>query len=291
MICEIPNIIRPDNRARPKYRREISPKNGVAKFNIFDNTQVNQGFQWNNLNNVSYMKEPGNPDIDALKSVRSRVVSFTNSLGMHGESAVLAHAVPFDTTIVDINDLGDLIDNGVQGLFTSEGGAFFTTLSNIPLYTVIADCTQTIFYGEDRQSNRVGGLIHSGRSETDDMLPYHAVKHAIEKYNLDPKTIKLGISPSLEPKYHYIQEEDIDISVVNMGDWEAYIIHVNGLYYLDVRSYVADQYIEAGVPAKNIELNLRGTYEPSIENTVFSYRRSKVDSLPMSCLGIAVELK
>jgi hypothetical protein len=135
------------------------------------------------------LKEPGHPEIESLLSVRRKVIDFTKKLNMKGESSVLAHTVSYNTTIIDIADPNILIDNGIQGFFTPEGGAFFTTQSRLPLYSIMGDCAISLFYGETYSGASVVGLIHSGRYETDEKFPYNSVKHAIHKYKLDPNKL------------------------------------------------------------------------------------------------------
>lgn len=293
MSIEIPIRISNKSGPSPILKEQVSLNNGYGVFDVFSNTPINHGFQWIKPRNIAYIREPGYPSTEALLAVRNKVVQFTNDLGMNGDLSVLAHAVPGESTMVNINDKTILEDHGIQGLFTPEGNAFFTSITGLPLYSTMRDCTQTILYSESNESTPVVGLIHSGRAETDNKFPFNAIKFAIKTYGIDPKKIKLGIAPSLEPSHHEIQAKDFPNIIKNGKDWLPYIVHPNqdGPYYLDVRSNVADQFISAGVPSENIEVYLNGTYQSSREGYGFSYRRSCQENIPSYCFGIAVELK
>lgn len=293
MLAEIPRRICTSDHPTPRLKEQVSLRGPMGVFEVFEGAPINQGFQWHNFQNMSYMKEPDYDSRKAIKSVRQRVVDFTNELGMHGEDTVLAHIIPFDTTVVDIDDFDLLIDNGEKGYFTPEAGAFFTTIPQLPLYTIMVDCTQTIMYAPQPNGRPVVGIIHSGRNETDELFPFNAITHAIQTYQLDPKQIKLGISPSLEPKHHKIRAEDIDEAVNDLKIWAPYMIEAlaEGLYYLDVRSFVADQFMAAGVPPENIEVNLAGLHEFHTDEVVVSHRKATELREPLTCLGIAVEIQ
>jgi copper oxidase (laccase) domain-containing protein len=293
MNAEIPNRICNAAYPSPKLKETVSVKNGMGVFDIFLDDPINQGFQWTEANNVSYTKEPSFNGQKQTRSVRQKVVDFTKQLGMNGEEAVLASIIPFSTDIIDVGDETELTYHGEQGFFTHEGGAVFTTLKGIPFYSLITDCTQTIFYANKSNGEPVVGIIHAGRNETDNMFPFKAIQHAMEKYDIDPKDIKLGTSPSLEPKHHKIQKKDVDRVIDNLKIWEPYMLEVitEKLIYLDLRSFVADQFMAAGVLPQNIELSLQGLYDFHRNDVVVSHRKSTELQLPMTCLGIAVEIK
>jgi len=63
-----------------------------------------------------------------------------------------------------------------------------------------------------------------------------------------------------------------------------------GPYYVDVRSNVADQYVAAGIPPEQIEVNLTGTYESAGRNEGFSFRRAGATGEQSYCFGVAVQI-
>lgn len=293
MSAEVPDRICNAGYPSPRLKETVNVVNGMGVFDVFSGAPINQGFQWTEVNNVSYMREHACDGQNRVESVRKKVVDFTSRLGMNGERAVLASIIPFSTDIIDVCSEAELTCCGERGFSTDEGGAVFTTLKGIPLYTLITDCTQTIFYATRPNGDPVVGIIHAGRNETDNMFPLKAIRHAVAKYGIDPKDIKLGISPSLEPEHHKIKKEDICYLIHDLKIWEPYMLEAiaEEIIYLDLRSFVADQFMAAGVLPENIELTLQGLYDFHRDDVVVSYRKSTELQLPMTCLGIAVEIK
>lgn len=292
MITEIPNRITDVSIPSPRLNEEVNLEGNHGVFTIFEGLPIRQGFQWKNPQNVKYTREPGYPDTKALITVRGRIENFLNDLGMDGEKAVLTHTIPGHSEVVTITDTAQLEDRGVQGHFTPEGNAFFTDIPGMPLYATTKDCTQTILYAERDNLPPVVGLIHAGRIEADAKFPIKAIKHAEEVFSLDPAKIKLGISPSLEPAHHDIQLADAKRHITTMEEWKPYLVQPekDGPYYLDTRSYVANQFIAAGVDPENIEMNLTGTYASARENKGYSFRYAKQTNNPLYSFGVGVQL-
>lgn len=289
---EIPLRLADKRKPTPVLKEIVTMQGTIGTFEIFRGLPILHGFSWENPQNLSYSREPGYPEEKALQAVRGRIVEFLNSMKIDGSSAVLAQAIPGQTGIVDITDTSILEDHGIQGRFTPEGNASFTTIPGLPLYTTMGDCTQTIFYCERKGLPPVVGLIHAGRTEVDKQFPMAAIRHAIERYGLDPEEIKLGIAPSLEPSHHEIQANDYSKIITNSEAWQPYILHPtqDGPYYVDVRSNLADQYMTMGVLPENIELYLTGTYDSAGKNRGFSHRRSRHENSPLYRFGMAVQI-
>lgn len=293
MSSEIPLRICNTQSDVPILKEEVPLQGDLGVFELLGGAPINHGFQWSVANNLSYNQEPGAPSLVSKQAVRRKVVEFANQLGMQGEDTVLAHTVSRNLNIVDIEDPNLLIDCGEQGFFTQEAGAVFTTRPRLPIYTLMQDCTQTIFYGERKGKTPVVGLIHSGRYEAEQRFPYQAIMHATKKYGLNPRNIKLGMSPSLEPKHHRIRINDLHRVVSDLSVWLPYAIGsiTEDVFYIDFRSFIAEQFIEAGVPASQIELHLSGLYNHPQSETAVSFRKATELQVPMISLGIAVEIQ
>lgn len=293
MAESIPRGIFDRTEPQPIRRETVATTpDGNGYFATLANLRIYQGFQWKGASNVSYAWEPGFPEEAARERVWQRIVHFLNTLGMDGKKAIHAYAVPGNATIVDITNPDELAAYYDCGRITAEGNAFFTTEPGLPLYSTAADCTQTIFYCERQGQTPVVGLIHAGRAEADKKMPLAAIKHAIERYGLDPAKIKLGITPSLEPAHHEIQAKDFSACVTDPDGWKPYMVRpvADGPYYLDAASYVVHQFITAGVLPQNIEMYAVGTFESAGRGEGFSNRRSTQNGSPRALFGVAVQI-
>lgn len=293
MSNEIPLRIATAGKPQPILRdRVILVDNQIGVFPQLLGLPISSGFQWEHPVNMSFANEPGYPDDRIIELVKRRIKKFLAQLGMNSDLAVLAYASVANPNIIDINDsfTGLYQYNGI--MYTDEGNAFFTTIPGLPLYALSADCSQTVFFCPRQEGQTpVIGLIHAGRAEADSYMPYGAIMHAIDRYSLNPAEIRLGIAPSLEPAHHEIQPPDVD-RLIRRGNWTHYMIQQesDGPAYLDVRSFVADQYIDAGVLPEHIEVYLPGTFESSGEDRGFSHRRLGGGYLTPH-FGIAVQIK
>lgn len=284
-----PNI--PD----PNMTSEIALKGNIGYFPELD-FYMKHGFWWKNPENIAYHREPGYPADEAVSLVQKRIERFFKALDLSPlHQGIVGVATPGDMRIVDIDEkiLGEIPATKERGRFI-EGGAFFTMMPGIPVYSIVGDCTWSFFYAQKEKGASVGGIAHSGRVESESLYPRRLIGHLKDKYNFAAENIRIGIIPSLEPEYHIIQPQDIDRVINNKEAWENYMIQPSpgGVYHLDVRSWVADQFIEEGVLPQNIKLSLRGTYQSAMEGTGgFSHRYATVSKTHSQRFGIAFQLK
>jgi copper oxidase (laccase) domain-containing protein len=287
-------ILRNHLLPKPHQASEILTDGNIGVFDILKDTPLLHGFSWIKPSNMSYTKETDYPHPDAIDRVRERLSNFLDSLSMQAlDKAVVGVGYPGCTDIVDIDQkvLNTVTPTENRGRFI-EAGAFFTT-THTPIYAIAGDCTWSFLYAKSAEGDSIAGLIHSGRLETNLKYPQTVIEHLQKVYGTDLKTVRIGIIPSLEPQHHTIRSEDIHRFLPDLSDWQPYIAYSprDNVYHLDVRSYVADQFIMAGVPADNIEVATAGTYESAEVNRGFSHRRATILGIPSFRFGIAVQLE
>lgn len=277
----------------PILMDEVNVRNGFGYFPELDAPHFLHGFHWENPENIAYTREPDYPSTEAEQRIEARAQKILQRLEMSPpSSAVMGETSPGLFNIVDITQ-GVLasIPTTARGTFI-EAGAYFTTLPNVPIYSIAGDCTWTILLAQTQDKTPLLGLIHAGRIEADNMLPARAIDHAKTEHGCDLKSVKLGIIPSLEPKAHIIQEKDLPRLIKNKGPWGNNIYQApDGTYRVDVRTYVTEQYLKSGVPPENISVYLTGTYASAEKGKGFSHRKATMNNIPTQRFTIAAQLR
>lgn len=165
--------------------------------------------------------------------------------------------------VVDESNIDDSFDD-VDGLITD--------LKGIALVITVADCQGVLLYDSVKG---VIGNIHSGWKGTLNRIGSNAIKLMIDKYNSNPKDIKIYISPSIH-KCHFEVGEDVkDLFIKEFTD-----IDISGLitskdnnkYYLDTVELNKRVFTNLGIKKENI-------YSSDLcsvcNEEIHSYRRDK----------------
>lgn len=276
----------------PNFVSEVMLKGEFGYFEHFDANFLH-GFHWENPRNISYMHEQASSSEVARSRVEGAIGNVLDSLEMAPlEQAIFANAIVGNTTIVDITVETLEKSSSDSGRKHLEGGAYFTTLTDVPVYAKAGDCTWTFLHATSKDGTNIGGLIHAGRKEADQMFPAKAIDHVIDVYGAKPESIKLGIIPSLEPEFHTIRNNDYHNHVSNFTGWLPYSRYSppDEAFHLDVKSFVTDQYIHRGVPAANIQVSTSGTFRGAENGFGFSQRRDTVIGQPSKRFGVAFQL-
>ena len=143
------------------------------------------------------------------------------------------------------------VDNSQAGygMTKLEGEATDCLVTNTPglgLFLPVADCGATIVHDEVKQ---VLALAHLGRHSTAAHLASKLVGHLEEKYNSNPKDLKVWISPSIKATSYIMKTVDFTGSDKR---WENFCQKVDGGFSVDVQGFNKSLFIESGVNKNNI---------------------------------------
>lgn len=284
----------------PIFLNEVPLKNGMGQFPHLQGKLLH-GFWWQEVENISYMQEPGYlseltyAQIIAMVKVNARLRHFLKALEMAPlENGVVLGAYPGATEIVDLNQT--LLDKPRETDHVAkyfQGGAIFTTLPRIPAYTIGGDCTWAFIYCERPDQPPVAGMAHSGRREIEQFFPKTVISHLVNNYGCKPENMVIGIIPSLEPEHHTIQAKDLKECVKAPWRWVPHYMKQlidQGPLHLDVRSWVADQFIESGVRPEKIVLSTVGTYQSQALGFGISHRFATVNGLKDGRMAVGFQL-
>lgn len=145
-------------------------------------------------------------------------------------------------------------------------------LTNVPGIVIgvrPADCTTTIIYATDNNGTEYTGICHTGRKEVDNNVPRKLIEFMHKFLNITPKNIKLGIVPHLlreNRKFLHMNE------FKQKDEWMKYSEIKDGFYYPGETEFATAQYIESGIPEKNIEEYAIDTYNIRYNNIVMSHK-------------------
>ncbi len=226
---------------------------------------VNHGFSWGKpAKNMSFKYGKNS-------KVRNNIKKFLKELNMgniyHSFNILSQHK----DKIIDIKSQDYKPNpNGIM----LKCDAAFTTLPDVTITVKPADCTTAIVYGKN-SSNKIIGLIHSGRRGVQVELPLKAVKHINKAYGIKPNEVKIGIVPSISKEskiFEHIRELDTNI-------WDGFIEKKNGKYHVMETELALKQYKEAGVQDKNIFLydvdTVQGTKDGLCFSQTLEYKAEK----------------
>lgn len=155
-------------------------------------------------------------------------------------------------TYTDIVELTDSI--ATQDASTKEGwvaaDAFVTSQAGIAMLLPVADCNAVVYVDPVR---KVMALAHLGWHSTVRNLASKVVHHMVTHFQSQPEDILIYNSPSIRAaSYHFTHLAQTDIT-----HWHAepYAVRqADGAYAIDLVKYNYDQWCEAGIVPKNIQV-------------------------------------
>ena len=154
-----------------------------------------------------------------------------------------------------------------EGRFVS-CDAMFSRLRTAVLIVKPADCVVSLLVAASNRGTVIG-LIHTGFRGVDLDLPSKAIRHLTSVYGVNPADITIGITPHISAESYYIR------SLAELRDptkWQGFIEEKEGLYYLNTRGLLLQQYNCAGVSKDNIEVYDIDTYSAAKGNESYSER-------------------
>lgn len=223
---------------------------------------------WNTLNfSVSRGDTPEN--------VQQNRQNFAQAVGVRSDQVVRCHQVHgTGVAKVDWSDAGTFIEQ-TDGLITDEVG--------LPLAWVFADCTPVLLY--DKGNHAIGGC-HAGWRGTVNGAATATLWAMQASYGTDPGRVMVCIGPSIGPQSYEVGEEVINMAHAKLHKADRFFSRPNlathnqevagepvGNPHFDLWQANAQQLIEAGVPADQIEISAIDTAQNT--HDFFSHRAEK----------------
>jgi YfiH family protein len=130
--------------------------------------------------------------------------------------------------------------------------ALITAEKNLAVAVLVADCVPLLLY--DPQHSVVAA-VHAGWRGTVQQIVKKTIAKMVEVFGCDPKSILVGIGPSISTKNYEVGPEVLDLVRKNLKHSEQVISNgKKGKGFLDVPKSNYHQLLESGVLEKNIEL-------------------------------------
>jgi YfiH family protein len=148
------------------------------------------------------------------------------------------------------------------------GDAIVTTLKNVGISVLTADCVPILFYNPKK---KIIGCVHAGWKGALNGIIENTVNKFLE-LNSNIKDLVAAIGPCIN-HHHYEVSHDFYKKFVdqNENNQQFFIVLNNKKYLFNIRSYINTKLIRLGI--NNIDHIEMDTF--SNEENFFSYRRSK----------------
>lgn len=221
-------------------------------------------------------------DKDNIPKVIQRIEDFLHTVEMAplSEAFLLLPSRPGEPELVDITQKDvenakkrPVVRNDIEtGVHAS---AIFTDTEGTPLLCKPADCPVVILVGVGANGQSVLGLIHSGRAETNALIPLQSVEHMRNFYGCKPEDVAVGIAPSIGKNHYFIKQKDA--TIINRAVWENFTVRrfISGeeRLYLDILGNIILQLKACGVDASQIQAygNEVDTFELAGKNPPEAY--------------------
>lgn len=259
-------------------------KNNIAIFPILENLPIVHGFSWGN--GAPNMSDSfTDPNI-----IEFRVSDFLNGLGI-SSSTVIVKINPSSDGYHDPEIL-EITRNILKRELTDSGeievsaNSIFTKISEVVLTVKPADCAICVLYFENKKGEKFVGLIHCSAKATDSLLAKKTIEFIKDNFSVNPKDIKIGITPAISKEYFYVNEGEI-----NEDNWKEFMKKENGLIFLDLVGNILDQLRNEGIVSENIQYVGVDTFTSALEGKTFSQRLARDLNMPNGRYIVAVGLK
>ncbi len=148
------------------------------------------------------------------------------------------------------------------------GDAIVTTLKNVAISVLTADCVPILFYNPKK---KIAGCVHAGWKGALNGIIENTVNKFLE-LNSNIRDLVAAIGPCIN-RHHYEVSHDFYKKFVdqNENNQQFFIVLNNKKYLFNIRSYINTKLIRLGI--NNIDHIEMDTF--SNEENFFSYRRSK----------------
>lgn len=257
---------------------------GIGHFPSFPR-EVLHGFSWGKMENMAYAWEQ-----DA-HAVTARINAFFEKLDMHLNHRALTSEAYSENDILDADEesIALLENRGDRGIFTS-AHAIFTQLPHHQIVIKPGDCFVTLCCGISENGQHTIGMIHSGRKEINRRFPSYALSHFLEKYHLQPSSVRLGIVPGLGRDNHTVGVDYY--STLDASVWEPHTLpceDTEDKVRLDGLGCLIDMYTRLIHPSAITAYDI-DTHEAASRGEAFSHRYASSTGTPNGRNIVAIQL-
>jgi copper oxidase (laccase) domain-containing protein len=172
-----------------------------------------------------------------------------------------------------------------RGLFDPEerivADALVTNMPGAVLMLPVADCNAVAIH--DPVQN-VLALVHLGWQSTVAELATKAVQHLQQKYRSSATNLRIYFSPAIKAESYVFDE----VSQANDAAWKNFLHKSDKGVGVDLPGYNRQRFIEAGVPAENIEVCPVNT---ATSEEYYSHYRSVRSGEPEGRFALLVSLR
>ena len=151
------------------------------------------------------------------------------------------------------------------------GDAIITTLKNVGISVLTADCVPILFYNPKK---KIVGCVHAGWKGALNGIIENTVDKFLE-LNSNTRDLVAAIGPCINHQHYEVGHDFYKKFIAqSKNNGRFFIILNNKKYLFDIRNYINTKLIELGI--KNIDHIKMDTF--SDKENFFSYRRSKKDN-------------
>ena len=145
--------------------------------------------------------------------------------------------------------------------------AIITNQKEIPLLVMVADCSPILFFDPKKE---VIAVAHAGRAGAFANIVHNVIESFIKDFGSQTKDILVSVGPAISQKCYEVNSE-IAKEAHKLG-FEKSIKKENEKYFLDIRSILKKELLEAEVKPQHIEISqICSQCNPHY----FSYREDK----------------
>ncbi len=242
---------------------------------IFDKSKVNV---------LLSSKSDGNtrPEWGPQEDVEQVVGTLAKQMNVPVENIVVMN-VGGDQDVWD--EIADVTSAKGQGLFDPNdrivADAVVTSAPGTVLMLPVADCNAVAIH--DPVQN-VLALVHLGWQSTVAELATKVVQHLQQKYRSSATTMRIYFSPAIKAESYIFD----DVSQANDPAWEGFLQKFDKGIGVDLPGFNRARFIEAGVPAENIEVSQVNT---ATSDEYYSHYRSVRTGEPEGRFSLLVSLR
>lgn len=216
---------------------------------------------------------------DKRENVLKNYEIISSAIGIDYRNIVLSKQVHEDNIYkADYSDMG----NGIvkENEFKSVD-ALITDKKGIPLVTLYADCVP-LFFLDKRQG--VIATAHSGWKGTVKRIGQKTIQKMKNEYQSRSEDILAAIGPSIRECHFEVGDDVAEIFIRNLGADTA--VKYGDRYHVNMQKAIYKQFIEEGIPDRNITDSGICTY--CMSDLLFSHRKTNGKR---GNLGAFIELK
>jgi copper oxidase (laccase) domain-containing protein len=286
---------------QPRIFREINylpgQENKAAILPLLEALPIKHVFSWGKDSGNMSPVYAGN---ESEEVVRARIKGLLESSGIEYKNDANTKGA-FEGTHLQMQEVV-LEDLTKQPETAFEANFIFTRDPRVVLSIRPGDCNVSIIYCVDKSGREIVGLIHSSAMSANMGLPRYAIQHLIIEEEVDPTTIKIGITPGISSKHYSLNETDYKVKdetfsrTIVEHNWKEHIAKKDPnkpddqQRPVDIFGATIMQFIEEGIDPSNIEGYDIDTFEAAENGITFSHRESSINKKPEGRYMIAVKL-